>query len=158
MPGHAGIGVVEPGGHDEAVEGDVALADDVDRAGLEVEVGDRRSRSGCRSPASTYCSLVARNSALEVGDLLAVDVGDAARAVGGVLVLGEDDDLAVGSGPLAAPAAPIPAAPPPTTTVLAAMPSPFAGPLAAATTLDGPATRSWTARPFTIGDIVDTFL
>src|SRR5262245_29001632 len=43
-----------------------------------------------------------------------------------------------GQAPLKAPAAPIPAAPPPTTTVLTAMPSPLAArPLGAPSSVDG---------------------
>src|SRR3954449_3738716 len=41
----------------------------------------------------------AENQPLEVGDLPAVDVGDAAGAVGRVLVLGVDRDLGVPVGP-----------------------------------------------------------
>ena len=44
--------------------------------------------------------LGAEEEPLEVGDLVAVHVGDAARAVGGVLVLGEDDDLGARIGTL----------------------------------------------------------
>jgi hypothetical protein len=39
--------------------------------------------------------LAGQEEAVEVGDLLAVDIGDPAGAVGGVLVLGVDDDFAL---------------------------------------------------------------
>jgi hypothetical protein len=44
--------------------------------------------------------LAGQEQALEVGDLLAVDLGNPAGAVGAVLVLGVDDDLALGIGRL----------------------------------------------------------
>ncbi len=92
--GHAGVGVVEAGAEDQPVPGHVALAGDGDRPLAHVEAGDRRLVADV-DPRLFVRLLAGEEQRLEVGDLLAVHVGDAARAVGRVLVLGVDDDLGV---------------------------------------------------------------
>ena len=97
--GDARIGVVEPGRDDQAVVAEVALALDLDRAGLDVERRDPGLVANV--DALLDVGLLRRQEErLEVGDLLAVDVRDPTRAVGRVLELGEDDHLTVRSGPL----------------------------------------------------------
>jgi hypothetical protein len=94
-PGHAGIGVLEAAGHHQAVEGDAGLAVDVDQAVPEVDPGHPPLvvDVDARLPVGL---LPLEEQGLEVGDLAAVDVGDATGAVGGVLVLGVDGDARVG--------------------------------------------------------------
>src|SRR5581483_4623252 len=98
-PGHARIGIVEAGGDHQPVPADVALAvhghlpaGEIEpcHLGLVVDV----------DPGLDVGLLAGQEQAVEVGDLLAVDVGDAAGAVGAVLVLGVDYDLALRVGGL----------------------------------------------------------
>ena len=64
--GDAGVGVVEPGGHDQAVVADVALPLDRDRAGLRVERGDPCLVADVDALVDVGC-FVARNSASKLG-------------------------------------------------------------------------------------------
>ena len=100
--GHSGGRVIEPRAHDEFVVGNVALAFDGHRLGAGVE-----TRHPCLIVdvyALVRVSFLCRQEKpLEVGNLLAVDIGNTARAVPDVLELGVDDDVRSGVGALGGP-------------------------------------------------------
>jgi hypothetical protein len=74
------------------IPGDLAVPGDGDRPLRHVEAGHRRLVVDVDT--GLFVRLLAgEEERLEVRDLPAVDVGDAAWAVGRVLVLGVDDDL-----------------------------------------------------------------
>ena len=68
---------------------------DLDRPGVEVQARDGRLVADVDALLGVLL-LRGEEQRLEARDLPAVDVGDPAGAVGRVLELGEDDDLAVG--------------------------------------------------------------
>ena len=97
--GHARVGVVPAGGDDQVVVADRALARHRDRLGRGVDRGHLGLVVDVDAGVDVGL-LAGQEQPLEVGDLSAVDVGNAARAVGDVLELGVDDDLGAGVGSL----------------------------------------------------------
>jgi hypothetical protein len=93
--GHPGVGIVEAGGDNKAVVADVSLPLDSNRAGRQVERRDACLVADVDALLDVGL-LGGEEQRLEARDLLAVHVGDPARAVRRVLVLGEDDHLTVG--------------------------------------------------------------
>src|SRR5204863_5481567 len=99
---NAGIGVVEAGGDHQPVPADVALPLHGDLTAGEVEA--RHLPLVVDVDAGLDVGLLAgQEQPVEVGDLLAVDIGDPAGAVGAVLVLGVDEDFAGRVGGLGRP-------------------------------------------------------
>jgi hypothetical protein len=91
--GHPGVGVVEPGGDHQAVPADITLSLHPD--GVAGQVDDGHLRLVMDVDAGLDVRLFAgQEEPVEVGNLAAVHVRDATRAVGAVLVLGVDDHLA----------------------------------------------------------------
>src|SRR6266702_1324186 len=89
--GDAGVGIVEPGGQHQTVPGHVLPVDVDDLAG-DVDAADPGFVADIDAGLNVGL-LGGKKKPLEVVDLLAVDVRNAAGAVGNVLELGEHHDL-----------------------------------------------------------------
>ena len=98
VAGHVGLAVVPAAGDHQGIEGHL-LAPDRDRLGAEVTGVDPGLVPDVDALVGVLL-LAAEEEPLEVGDLFAVHVGDATRAVGRVLVLREDHDLGARVGAL----------------------------------------------------------
>src|SRR5262249_46316097 len=100
--GHPRGRVIEPGADDQLVVRNIALTFDEDRLGAGVE-----TRRPCLivdvNTLPRVGFLRRQEKPLEVGNLLAVDIWNTARAVPEVLELGVDDDVRGGVGALGGP-------------------------------------------------------
>ena len=91
---HARVGVVEPGREHQPVPGDLALAGDLDHLARHVDAGDVGVVVDVDAGVDVGL-LGGEEQPLEAVDLLAVHIGNPARAVGDVVEPGVDDDLAL---------------------------------------------------------------